>query len=269
MTEARNDVVHRVTTGDGMQRRTTTSEAGDPHACGSSACSGVEPHCREAPTRPWAKHGKSSIAATALTLAALALCAAPADAACEKKRRISHSEAGCLTASWTHSGGAPMRMFRVRNRCPDLGKVMAKIDLAGARDRTWHLGDGDWRHGSTTHRIRDISCCTNLSTTCNRSDVFSESGCVARFNRRSPAAWSCHDETATGSAAGETRRCTVTATCGRAWRPGGGERPAHEPQRAMGRVRQCQQLRRTPDVGSVRGAPCDPGRALGRGHTDA
>ena len=44
------------------------------------------------------------MAATALALAALALCAAPADAACEKRHRISHGDAGCLEASWTHSG---------------------------------------------------------------------------------------------------------------------------------------------------------------------
>ena len=97
---------------------------------------------------------------------------------------------------------------------------MAKIDLAGAADRTWHLHDGESRHGSTTHRIRDISCCSDLSATCNRSDVFSDSGCVARFNRRSPAAWSCRDESA--FADGESGRCDITATCDRAWRPGGG-----------------------------------------------
>ena len=220
MNEARNGVVHRVTMGTGTQRRPTATRTGEPHARASSTCSGVEPIGRESRRRPSAKHAKASIATTAFALAALALYAAPGDAACEKKYRVSHSEAECLTASWTHSGAPPIRMFRVRNRCPDIGKVVAKIDLAGARDRTWHLHDGDTRHGSTTHRIRDISCCSDLSATCNRSDVFSDSGCVARFKRRSPAAWSCDDVSA--SADSEVRRCDVTATCQRAWRPGGG-----------------------------------------------
>lgn len=221
MIEARNSVVHRVTmgTGAGTQRRPTATRTGEPHARASWASLGLGSTFRESPREPATKHGKSSIAARVLAVAALALCAASVDAACEKKHRVSHRDAECLTASWTH-GIPPMRTFRVRNRCPDLGKVVAKIDLVGARDRTWHLHDGDTRHGSTTHRIRDISCCSDLSATCNRSDVFSDSGCVARFKRRSPAAWSCDDVSA--SADSEIRRCDVTATCKRAWRPGGG-----------------------------------------------
>ena len=219
MFEARTGVVHRVMMGTGTQRGATTARTAKPRANASSAGPALGSIGRASPGWRLAKQAKPSMAATALALAALALCAAPADAACEKRHRISHGDAGCLEASWTHSGTPAMRTFRVRNRCPDLGKVVAKIDLAGAADRTWHLHDGEWRHGSTTHRIRDISCCSDLSATCNRSDVFSDSGCVARFNRRSPAAWSCRDESA--SADGESGRCDITATCDRAWRPGG------------------------------------------------
>ena len=61
--------------------------------------------------------------------------------------------------------------YRVRNMCPDLGVVVAKVDVRHDMDRTRHLHDGIERTGYTEGRIRWIYCCSDLSVACNRSDL--------------------------------------------------------------------------------------------------
>ena len=78
--------------------------------------------------------------------------------------------------------------------CPEYGKVVAKVDLKSARGRTILLTDGLPRDGDTRHRIRGISCCSDIGALCNRSDIVTDEGCATRFNRVSPANGSCGSE---------------------------------------------------------------------------
>ena len=78
---------------------------------------------------------------------------------------------------------------------PQYGSVVAKVDLKSAMDRTLRLDDGDGRDGSTVHRIRGISCCSDIGELCNRSDVVTDNGCLARFHRMGPASGTCYTET--------------------------------------------------------------------------
>ena len=95
--------------------------------------------------------------------------------------------------------------------CPKYGKVVAKVDLKSAMDRTLHLDDGSQRDGTTIHRIPGISCCSDTGELCNRSDVLTDAGCLARFQQVSTAARTCRDATATFSS--ENRTCTIATEC--------------------------------------------------------
>ncbi len=141
----------------------------------------------------------------------LLLSADAALAACSKGNRVNHRDAECLSASWNNRGVLRKSPYHVRNMCPDYGTVVAKVDLKSAMDRTLHLDDGDERDGSTIHRIRGISCCSDSGDLCNRSDVLTDAGCLARFRQVSPAAGTCTNATATFS--GENNTCTIAAEC--------------------------------------------------------
>ncbi len=113
-----------------------------------------------------------SLQAAALALAALVLSAVLAEAACGVRDRVSHRDSECLRASWDNYNGITLdNEYSVRNMCPDLGRVVAKIDLVQDMDRTLHLNNGYERTGYTEARIRWIYCCSDLSTACNRSDL--------------------------------------------------------------------------------------------------
>ena len=137
--------------------------------------------------------------------------AGAAEASCGKGNRVNHRDAECLSASWNNRGVLRKSPYRVRNMCPEYGSVVAKVDLASAMDRTLRLDDGESRDGSTIHRIRGISCCSDTGELCNRSDVLTDAGCLARFRQVSSAARTCRSATATYS--GETRTCTIAAEC--------------------------------------------------------
>ncbi len=110
--------------------------------------------------------------AASLAVPVLVLSAAAAQAACGVRDRVSHRDAECLSASWdNYSGTALDNTYRVRNMCPDLGRVVAKVDVRHDMDRTRHLPDGIERTGYTEGRIRWIYCCSDLSAACNRSDL--------------------------------------------------------------------------------------------------
>ena len=128
-----------------------------------------------------------------LAVALILLPASTADASCGSGSRVNHRDAECLSASWNNRGVLKKSPYHVRNMCPEYGKVVAKVDLVSAMDRTLHLDDGSQRDGSTIHRIRGISCCSDIGELCNRSDVVTDAGCVAQFNRVSSAAWTCVD----------------------------------------------------------------------------
>ena len=149
-----------------------------------------------------------AVLAAALTLL---LSADAAMAACSKGNRVDHRDAECLSASWNNRGVLRKSPYHVRNMCPDYGTVVAKVDLKSAMDRTLHLDDGEERDGSTIHRIRGISCCSDIGELCNRSDVLTDAGCLARFKQVSPAAGTCTNATAAYSGGNNT--CTIAADC--------------------------------------------------------
>ena len=155
-------------------------------------------------------------------------------AACESNQRTGHSSAQCLDAGWsnsTRSWGRKRTNMWAQNKCASWGKVVAKVDIAAASDKTWHLTTGNRRTGSANAHTRKISCCRDLSDLCNTSDVLTSAGCLAQFNK-SPAVTSggsriCAGnqakqrstfnsnnytlETAMATVSGET--CAITAQC--------------------------------------------------------
>ena len=88
-------------------------------------------------------------AALALALAFLLVAPPEANAACEGSNRLYHGDSSCLSAGWNNGGWASTnRTYWAKNNCSYAGKVVAKIDLMSASDRTWHLNDGNKRSGS-------------------------------------------------------------------------------------------------------------------------
>ena len=152
-------------------------------------------------------------AAVLLAAALILLPATTAAGSCSSGDRVDHRDAECLSASWKNRGVLKKSPYHVRNMCPDYGKVVAKVDLKSAMDRTLHLNDGSQRDGSTLHRIRGISCCSDTGALCNRSDVVTDAGCLARFKQVSPASWTCHRPRAVAAISGENYNCTISAEC--------------------------------------------------------
>ncbi len=123
---------------------------------------------------------------------------------------MNHRDAECLYAWWKNRGLLKKSPYHVSNQCSEYGKVVAKVDLVSASDRTIHLGDDIPRDGDTRHRIRGISCCSDMGI-CNRSDILSDAGCARQFERGSSAAGTCRNATATYSS--ENASCTISAEC--------------------------------------------------------
>ena len=160
--------------------------------------------------------GRTGIPSAAVLAALLILLpSGAADASCNGGNRVDHENAECLSAWWKNRGVLRKSPYYVRNMCPEYGKVVAKVDLKSARDRTLHLHGGLPREGDTRHRIRGISCCSDAGTLCNRSDVVTGPGCLARFHQTSSAAWSCMNETAAAAISGGNYNCTIRAKCER------------------------------------------------------
>ena len=157
---------------------------------------------------------RTGVLAVALLAAALMLLpATTAEASCSTGNRVDHRDAECLSAWWKNRGLLKKSPYHVRNMCPEYGKVVAKVDLKSAMDRTLHLNDGLPRDGDTRHRIRGISCCSDTGALCNRSDVVTDAGCLARFMQVSPAARTCARPRAIAAISGENYNCTISAEC--------------------------------------------------------
>ena len=158
--------------------------------------------------------GRAGVAAIALLAGALLLLPENAEASqCSRAERVDHRNAECLSASWKNRGLLKKSPYHVSNQCSEYGKVVAKVDLASARDRTIHLIDDNPRDGDTRHRIRSISCCSDISDLCNRSDVVTDEGCLARFWRESSASMTCRVRSASAAISGDNYNCTITAFC--------------------------------------------------------
>ncbi len=158
----------------------------------------------------------SSTTRTAIAVAAAALMLlVPAIASasqCSRGERVNHRDAECLYAWWKNRGLLKKSPYHVSNQCSEYGKVVAKVDLAAARDRTLHLADALPRDGDTRHRIRGISCCSDMGI-CNRADAVTDAGCKAQFMRVSMASKQCGAVTASATISGDNYSCTITAKC--------------------------------------------------------
>lgn len=97
-----------------------------------------------------------------------------AQAACETQHRIFHDRSECLKAKWRNYnplfGGfwaIGKNWVSAQNTCPDLGTVVAKIDLKAEADRTWHLSGPDKRTTKPNAIISGVYCCSDLGI-CSR-----------------------------------------------------------------------------------------------------
>ena len=157
--------------------------------------------------------GRAGVAAIALLAGALLLLPENAEASqCSRGERVNHRDAECLYAWWKNRGLFKKSPYHVSNQCSEYGKVVAKVDLVSASDRTIHLIDDIPRDGDTRHRIRGISCCSDLGI-CNRSDAVTDEGCLAQFMRVSMASKQCGAVTASATISGDNYSCTITAKC--------------------------------------------------------
>ena len=157
--------------------------------------------------------GRAGVAAIALLAGALLLLPENAEASqCSRAERVNHRDAECLYAWWKNRGLLKKSPYHVSNQCSEYGKVVAKVDLASASDRTIHLIDDIPRDGDTRHRIRGISCCSDMGI-CNRADAVTDAGCKAQFMRVSMASKQCGAVTASATISGDNYSCTITAKC--------------------------------------------------------
>ena len=157
--------------------------------------------------------GRAGVAAIALLAGALLLLPENAEASqCSRAERVNHRDAECLYAWWKNRGLFKKSPYHVSNQCSQYGKVVAKVDLVSASDRTLHLADALPRDGDTRHRIRGISCCSDMGI-CNRADAVTDAGCKAQFKRVSMASKQCGAVTASATISGDNYSCTITAKC--------------------------------------------------------
>lgn len=115
------------------------------------------------------KTSRMQLLAGALVLAALLAVSGASQASCGSSQRVPHSDVSCLEAGWNNMKQCVWGVCRkysdfwTRSVCS--GRVVAKVDIAGAPDRTWHhtynghfkSGNEQWNH------VNGISCCRDLS----------------------------------------------------------------------------------------------------------
>ena len=157
--------------------------------------------------------GRTGIVAIALLAALILLLPADVEASqCSRGERVDHRNAECLYAWWKNRGLLKKSPWHVSNQCSEYGKVVAKVDLVSASDRTIHLTDALPRDGDTRHRIRGIACCSDMGI-CNRADAVTDEACLARFKRVSTVPLSCRDISASANTSGGKLSCNVSAFC--------------------------------------------------------
>ena len=142
MLATRNDMGRGARMVTGSDRQPTTSPTRTGRAGGSRMR--CLPRSRE---RTWAAHLRSSVAAAVLAVPCLVFPTASVGATFEKSERIDHGEAECPNASWKDWKGLSTSRFYAQNMYPAYGKVMAKVNLEAAMDRTLRRDDGNRRSG--------------------------------------------------------------------------------------------------------------------------
>ena len=111
------------------------------------------------------------------TVGALALLgslaiAGASHASCTGSNRLTIGESSCLDGS--HTSSCSDRIFSAciaysstywaQGRCKE--KVVAKIDIAGGTDATWHLTNFLKKTGTSSKKVRGVYCCDDLGR-CN------------------------------------------------------------------------------------------------------
>ncbi|MYD94822.1 MAG: hypothetical protein F4Y02_14270 [Chloroflexi bacterium] len=108
--------------------------------------------------------------------------AGEARASCTGSNRVSRDNSECLHGWWNNRSWPNNSTFAAQNTCPGWGRVVAKIDIQNASDRTWYLGDSTVRRGDTSSRVRDIWCCKDLADRmCNKADRVTSDSCKSQF----------------------------------------------------------------------------------------
>ncbi len=141
-------------------------------------------------------------------LALTAALAGQAHAACSEGQRIDHEDVNCLEAGWTNHNFPIKGDAHARSQCSAYGRVVVKVDRISGSDWTWHLTSSSKREDSGGYKIREISCCSDLSDLCDTSEMDDDS-CLDRF-RASAAGETCEDVSA--SINGD-QECTINAQC--------------------------------------------------------
>lgn len=110
--------------------------------------------------------------AGALVLFGFLVTAGASHASCTGSNRVGLSEAACLDGG--HENTCQSRIFGAcvdwasshwaESQCID--KVVAKVDISGATDRTWHLNNFARRSGEHYNKTRGVYCCNDLGR-CN------------------------------------------------------------------------------------------------------
>ena len=151
-----------------------------------------------------------------LTIVLLALTwTTNARASCESNDRISDANSGCLeTKQWHKETGfwTITYYYKARNLCHDLGKLVAKVDIASANDRTltFNYDDKDWQEGSSNNNVRSVSCCSDTSELCNRADMVTDHNCLIKWTD-SDASYEC--ATTEITATPSKSECLIRARC--------------------------------------------------------
>ena len=145
-----------------------------------------------------------------LAFALIVAFASAAYASCTGSNRITRANAECLHGWWDNNTWPSKSTFGAQNLCPDWGKVVAKVDIEAASDRTWHLANGDKRRGSTSNSVRNIYCCKDLGDEmCNKEDRVSVASCKTQFE----ASDADDDCDLNADPTTDSTHCTFNLTC--------------------------------------------------------
>ena len=114
----------------------------------------------------------------ALVLSTMTAGSAFAD--CDGANRIEHDQAECLhgkvkkpppiTIIWGGPIAFLYNVVEVGNNCPELGTVVAEVDIKGGPDLRYSLVSGSTESYTTRSKINGIYCCADLGI-CQEADA--------------------------------------------------------------------------------------------------
>ena len=102
----------------------------------------------------------------AVMLTLLAVTSEPVLALCEKSARIHPDKVPCMEGGYKNKGNSfwnPSWKAWARNLCSDKGKIVVKVDVKNAKDKTWHLKGSGKRKDSGYGRVRGVYYCEDIS----------------------------------------------------------------------------------------------------------